>query len=102
MFVKSESERAHEELHKSIFGCECKPWRKGIHYCDKCQKDVIDFMNTYGAGVLCRDEEIEYFKKESSKLYKEKLSLIKRLGEKIKRVEELKKELETQSKPKTK
>lgn len=97
LVIKSESERAHEILHQSIFNCGCKPWRKGIHYCDKCQKDVIDFMNTYGAGVLCRDKELEYARKEVSKLYKEKLSLIKRLEEKIKRVEELK----SQIKPKT-
>lgn len=80
----------HIKLHEKIKECGCKPWRKGVDYCKNCEKAVIDLMNKYGAGYLCRDEEIELMLKSSIKLVKENESLKKKLDEKIKRVEELK------------
>ena len=80
----------HVKLHKQIYECECKPWRKGVDYCEKCQKAVVDFMNKHGAGILTNDIVIEDLLKDNVKLAKERDSLEKKLESKIKRVEELK------------
>lgn len=83
--------KAHKELHKTIYDCDCKPYLKPWEYCDNCKNAVLKFMDTHGAGVLTRDEDIEELAKLYSKALKLNVSLEKRLDEKIKRVEELKK-----------
>lgn len=84
----------HTKLHKQIYDCKCIPLPLGTKpYCNDCQKAVVDFMNKYGAGVLCRDEEIELMLKSNIKLIKENDSLKKKLELKTKRVEELKEEV---------
>ena len=92
--MKLIDQRPHKELHKRIYDCECKPWRRGVNYCENCQKAVIDFMNKYGVGVLCRDEEVEILLKGNMRLIKDNEILKTKLEKKIKRVEELKRETE--------
>lgn len=87
----------HMILHKQIYECKCKPWRKGVDYCDNCQKAVVDFMNEHGAGVLTNDIVIEGLLKDCVKLAKENMSLKKRLEVKIRRVEELKEKVKSMS-----
>ena len=86
---------AHKELHKTIYDCDCQPYLKPWQYCEKCKNAVLDFMDKHGAGALTKDVEMEELAKEYSKLLKNNLSLTKRLDEKIKRVEELKKILDS-------
>jgi len=90
---REEEEKAHKELHKKIYDCVCKPYLKPHKYCDDCKKNVTDFMDMFGAGVLTRDEKVEELQKENLKLKGELSVIQKKLEEKIKRVEELKKEL---------
>ena len=91
MGIKIIENEPHTKLHKQIYECGCKPWRRGVDYCEKCQKAVVDFMNKYGAGILANDIVIEDLLKDNVKVSKENISLKKRLDAKIKRVEELKK-----------
>lgn len=88
--MKIINQEPHANLHKQIYECECKPWSRGVDYCENCQSTVVDFMNKHGAGILCRDEEIELMLKSSIKLAKENEVLRARLESKIKRVEKLK------------
>lgn len=90
MVTIEKQKQAHKLLYKVIYDCDCKPWRKRESYCSKCHANVIMFMDTYGAGVLTRDIELDELLKKYSKLLKTNLALNKRLESKIKRVEELK------------
>ncbi len=81
----------HNQLHNQIWNCSCMPLNQD--YCKDCQKAVITFMNTYGAGNLTRDILVENLQKEISVKGKEIDSLKLRLQEKIIRVDELKEEL---------
>ncbi len=80
----------HKNLHERIWNCGCLPIAPGSNYCEGCQKDVIDFMNNYGAGELTQDIRIEDLELKVDKLKKENEGLKIQLDEKIKRVEELK------------
>lgn len=88
--METEFREEHKELHKRIYGCDCKPWLNERDYCEKCQGYVISFMNQFGAGVLTRDIEIENLRKTSKKLDMEIASLRKKLEHKTKRLEEIK------------
>lgn len=82
--------KAHEDLHKKIYDCNCKPHLNPWIYCNKCQGAIIDFMNKYGAGILTRDIELEELEKSNDKICKENRSVKEKLDSKIKRVEVLK------------
>ena len=90
---KQEQKEAHKVLHKKIYDCSCRPYLSPWEYCEDCKNAVLEFMRKYGAGVLTRDAEIEELAKEYSKCLRVNLAIIKRLDEKIKRVEELKAEI---------
>lgn len=92
-FDKEEQKKAHKELHKKIYDCDCKPWSNGVDYCEKCQYAVIKFMNQYGAGVLTRDEEVDDLQEAFNTAMIEVGNLKQKLEGKITKYEKLKKNI---------
>ena len=84
---------ALKKFNKDIISCGCDHnlfHHDGkIHYCEKCIARVLEFMSTYGLGVMCNDIPLEELGKENAKLKSENLSLQHKLELKIKEYDKL-------------
>lgn len=83
------NELEHKELRKKIYKCKCSPIKDG-DYCNECKSAVLDFMKQYGAGVLCRDRQLEVLNAELKSALCLNDNLNVKLDTKTKKVEDLK------------
>ena len=85
------SEKEHRELHDKIWNCPCLPDLVGADYCLECQKNVLNFLNKYGAGELTNDSLLDILQAGIQRKDKEIILLRAKLEQKIKDYDKLKK-----------
>ena len=99
MEITEEEKQAFKDFTKDVYNCPCGPTISGA-YCNDCKRKVLDFIDKWGMGILCQDITVENQDKKIKWLKGQCSSLVKKLEEKIKRVEELKKEIKIMEKNK--